>query len=281
MLGVNQERFYIVFKMLRGLVPTVRRVRLLRARYLGALTDKPPAFASQTKATQSSGSEAADISLEKLKFEDVFNASSCKDIHDVREGGYVDLDANEINKIIPEGLAGELDDEFDFTGRMSWMVRDSGKFLCRVIEEFEASKKSGETDASKKAQSRGFASPINLSGLTDRPEWPDAKVHMFRLGTEVVVSQNNTSSSGSATNQNGKEGADLKVVRGDGSVVEGLLSSVRASNEQKVPTKIVLTGKFPSCVSLLIYIRDTVLCSTVTMVCPQDGGNFKPVNYHL
>jgi hypothetical protein len=217
-------------KMLRGLVPLVRRVRFLKHRCFGALTDKPPAFASP--AAQDASPQ--ELALEKIKFEELFNASACKEIHDVREGGYVDLDSKDINTFIPEGLAGELEEEFDFSGRTSWMVRDAGKLLCRLIEDFEATK-GCKGDGAAAVQPRGFSSQIRLSGLTDRPEWTDAKLQLFRYGKEVKP-HHNSADTGS------NSGSELVVVRGDGSFVEGLLSSVKTSNNQKLPTKIVLTG---------------------------------------
>jgi hypothetical protein len=51
-----------------------------------------------------------------FRFNETFN-STCTDIHDVKEGGYIDIDRKEIDKIIPEGLAGEMEEEWDFSER--------------------------------------------------------------------------------------------------------------------------------------------------------------------
>lgn len=52
-----------------------------------------------------------------LKFSETFDASRINNIHDVKEGGYVEISQNDIDTYLPEGLAGEMEEEFDLTER--------------------------------------------------------------------------------------------------------------------------------------------------------------------
>ena len=194
-------------------------------------------------------------SLDRMKFDDKFNATACTDFHDVKEGGYVDLDPKDVAKTIPEGLAGEMNDEFDFSSRSSWMVRDTAKLLIRILEEYESTKK--VTTKNDKLP-RSYSSRIQLHGLTDRPEWTDAKMQLHYYGTELPCPSRTSSSSSSGSSRgigtepshsdnelfnggtsNGNE--DMVVVRGEGSVVESYMQSLLVEG-RKLPTKIVLTG---------------------------------------
>jgi hypothetical protein len=58
-----------------------------------------------------------DICFSQIKFEENFNASKVVDIHDVKEGGWVDLPTEELERLMPEGLAGEIFEEFEFSER--------------------------------------------------------------------------------------------------------------------------------------------------------------------
>ena len=194
-------------------------------------------------------------SLDQMKFNEKFNATACTDFHDVKEGGYVDLDPKDVAKTIPEGLAGEMNDEFDFSSRSSWMVRDTAKLLIRILEEYETTKKTMKND---KLLPRSFSSRIQLHGLTDRPEWSDAKMQLHYYGTELQCSARTSSSSSSGSSRgngtepshsdselvggsNNNSSEDMVVVRGEGSVVESYMQSLLAEG-RKLPTKIVLTG---------------------------------------
>ena len=52
-----------------------------------------------------------------IKFSEVFDASRVRNIHDVKEGGYVEISQRDIDRYLPEGLSGEMQEEFDFTER--------------------------------------------------------------------------------------------------------------------------------------------------------------------
>lgn len=50
-------------------------------------------------------------------FDEVFHVPRYEDIHDIQEGGYVDISPDELDRLLPEGLAGEMDKEFDSAER--------------------------------------------------------------------------------------------------------------------------------------------------------------------
>lgn len=173
-------------------------------------------------------------------FTDLFDASSTKDIHDIQEGGYVSVSKEDRDKYFPEGLAGEMSEEFEFTGRESWMVRDGAKILCRILEKFEASK--SKFDVSKNS-APGFRTKVNLEGLTDRSEWSDSKMKVIYYGKEI----DNTSSSSSSLPTNAGGDEKLVIVKGSGSKVENVLdnlSTMCTADSKEFPSKIVLTGNF-------------------------------------
>ena len=52
-----------------------------------------------------------------IKFGETFEASRVRNIHDVKEGGYVEISQKDMDMYLPEGLAGEMDEEFEFSER--------------------------------------------------------------------------------------------------------------------------------------------------------------------
>ena len=52
-----------------------------------------------------------------ISFDDAFDATNCEDLHDVKEGGYVNIDPNVLRTYLPEGFAGEMEEEFEVSDR--------------------------------------------------------------------------------------------------------------------------------------------------------------------
>jgi hypothetical protein len=52
-----------------------------------------------------------------IRFDEAFDAVSCQNIHDVGLGGYVEISQGMLDKYLPEGLAGEMDEEFKMSER--------------------------------------------------------------------------------------------------------------------------------------------------------------------
>jgi hypothetical protein len=177
--------------------------------------------------------------ISKTQFTEIFDASSTKDIHDIQEGGYVQLSEEDKDKYLPEGLAGEMSEEFEFSGRESWMVRDGAKLLCRILENYEASK--SKFDVSKN-KTPGYRTKVNLEGLTDRSEWSDSKMKVLYYGKEI----DNSSSASSSLPTDAGDDEKLEIVKGTGSKVENVLdnlSTICTADNKEFPSKIVLTGK--------------------------------------
>ncbi len=157
-------------------------------------------------------------------FENVFLAKNIRNIQEARVGAFIDVDANELTKHFPEGLAGDLTDEFDFSANASWMVRDSSKILCRILDEFVVGKGKSINDIEFP---KNMVSTVKLPGLTDRPEWPSAALSVRHFGKEL-------------TKPIVEEG-ELEVTSGAGSVVETCLSQLKESTAE-LPRSIILTG---------------------------------------
>ena len=123
----------------------------------------------------------------KFSFESNFHSSDKKvDIYSVQEGGYVDILQHDIDKYLPEGISGELAEEFDFSCRTALMVRDVDKLLCRIIEEFDSRKLETPTTPPK-----SFRQKIDLPDLTDRPEWSNATIRVQYYGNDLCSNFSN------------------------------------------------------------------------------------------
>ena len=71
----------------------------------------------------SSLDEEDPLSHEIYRYEVDFKAE-CKDVQLTQEGAFVVLEEDEMERYFPSGMAGELEGH-------AFMVRDSGKMLCR------------------------------------------------------------------------------------------------------------------------------------------------------
>ena len=135
------------------------------------------------------------------------------------------MDAQEVDKYLPEGLAGEMSTEFQTTRQTSWMVRESGKVLCRLIDSYEGP----DRPAALPKMSQNLVQPLNIPGLTDRKEWSNAQLSVKMYGKEMFDSN--------AGMSNGFE-----VTQGPGSRVDNCVQQVLLSNSGQVPQKVMLLG---------------------------------------
>lgn len=55
--------------------------------------------------------------FDSIRFSEAFDAVSCDNIHDVGLGGYVEVTQGQLDRYLPEGLAGEMNEEFDHSER--------------------------------------------------------------------------------------------------------------------------------------------------------------------
>ena len=66
-----------------------------------------------------------------IVFDDVFHVPRYEDIHEVPEGGYVDFSLDELDRLMPEGLAGEMDKEFASSERCALSIQQyTAAFDC-------------------------------------------------------------------------------------------------------------------------------------------------------
>ena len=63
------------------------------------------------------GGSRSGNDFSNIIFDEVFHVQRYEDIHDIQEGGYVDISPDELDRLLPEGLAGEMDKEFDSAER--------------------------------------------------------------------------------------------------------------------------------------------------------------------
>ena len=174
------------------------------------------------------------------------------DIYSVQEGGYVDLEPKELDQYFPEGLAGEMEAEFEFSGRQSWMVRDSSKLLCRILDEFKA-KSAGGGGGGGGASGPVIHKAITLPSLTDRPEWVGSTMRVQYFGKdllsppqETIAMPKSKKTKRTAMSNSGVKNpkqADLSVVSGEGSTVDACLAKLKAASGTDImPGKIMLVG---------------------------------------
>jgi len=249
----------------------VRRVASPRGRVGSLLSSSRAASAAAAAAIRAEGVEAAGAAAAAeppktdeaipYSFDKTFHVAASKagNIYAVQEGGYVDLDAKELETYMPEGLAGEMDTEFEFSGRQTWMIRDSSKLLCRILDEFRGGAGVPGLSVHKK---------VVLPHLTDRPEWKSSSLSVKWFGQELMpppletiastskgkgkgrrTAMNTAIASSSSSSSSSSEATS--IVSGEGSVVEKVMSELKglasktgsaAAKARAVPDKIVLTG---------------------------------------
>ena len=134
------------------------------------------------------------------------------------------------------------------------MIRDSSKLICRIIEEFENAGKRARGDTEFQPNRQGLAIPVEIPGLTDRNEWPDATLKAFYYGAELnkgFIRKSFTSDDKVvSSSQRNYEASDVSApastmmytVRGEGSPVEEFIKTMQADGK-KIPQRILLTGK--------------------------------------
>lgn len=157
-------------------------------------------------------------------FENVFATQNSNNIYQAREGAVFDVSASDLKKYFPEGLAGEMDEEFEFVDSASWMIRDSSKLLCRILDEFVSTK--GEKLGSLTIP-KSIVTNVSIPTLTDRSEWDSAKISVKHFGTELSVSAETLS--------------DNQTIAGEGSLVDSCINNLRQLTSE-FPKNIIVTG---------------------------------------
>ena len=104
-------------------------------------------------------------------------------------------------------------------------------FVIRLIEDFESRCKYGTGMNTPPA---GHRFPVVVPDLTNLPQWDDADIKVYNY------SNNNLNSVvGKPETDNGER----MIVRGEGSVVEGIVKKLQEQNNGELPARVMLTGK--------------------------------------
>lgn len=143
---------------------------------------------------------------------DYFIAPENSNLYAVRSGSYMQVPDNIISTTVPEGLGGEITDEFKFSHKKQWMIRDATKIICHILDNFQSDTKSSTSLSND-------ILPFSPTQFSGKPEWESAKLQISLNGRDVLK--------GTAQSN-------------DGNVPE---SYFKALKDTSVPNKIMLTGK--------------------------------------
>lgn len=150
-------------------------------------------------------------------------SSPGKNIYDVRTGAYIPVQQTDLD-LLPEGLAGEALEDFTFVSKPTWMIRDSTKLVCRMLDDFVERKESTTYTVPK-----GIARNVYFPELTDRPEWDKCKMFVSSHGEKLHEGYS-------------QDPMALTVpTMGEGSFVEHVMDKLKSSGKD-MPSKIILTG---------------------------------------
>ena len=98
------------------------------------------------------------------------------------------------------------------------------------MEDFESRCKLS-TGVSTLPAGRRF--PVVVPGLTDLPQWNNADTKVFSYSNVDL---------NAGVHKPETEGGEQMIVRGEGSVVEGVVTQLREKNNGELPARIMLTG---------------------------------------
>lgn len=145
-------------------------------------------------------------------------------------GTYVTVTDEDI-KSIPEGFAGDLDNEFLFVGGQtkSWMIRDAGKLVCSLLDDFKGRK--NDDLGGVRANRHHSKLEVPFAGLTDRAEWHDAVMNVEHYGKSLLNLPKNSLKAAGSRNLT-FSGADL---------VADTLSAIK-EQVKEFPDRIMLAG---------------------------------------
>lgn len=135
-------------------------------------------------------------------------------------------------KSVPEGFSGEINAEFEVHGDNEtdklWMIRDSSKLICKILDNFKA--KSGTQPAREVSTSQRR---VNLEdyGLRSDIEWHDAVMSVDYYGKELL----------GKPKINMKSGGDMYLASHEGDLVESYMHKIK-EEVPEVPDRILLTG---------------------------------------
>lgn len=151
------------------------------------------------------------IALKQLQ-QEYFTAPESSSLYAVRSGSYIQVSDDIVSKCVPEGLGGEIIDEFKFSHKKMWMVRDATKIICNLLDNF----KDDANSSSSLSNDIVSFTPAQFNG---KAEWDSAQLQISNNGKDVL------------------KGIVQSV---DGNAAESYFKAVKDSG---IPNKIMLTGK--------------------------------------
>lgn len=146
-------------------------------------------------------------------------------------GSYVAVTDEDVKRV-PEGFAGELEHEFLFVGLDKpkyWMIRDAGKLVCNLLDEYKMSKLDDLSNYSRHPPMK--LRNVQFEGLTDRPDWHDSVMNVQHYG-DNLMSIPKKSLKASGNRQLEYEGPDMVT-----EYMQGIKENV-----PELPTRIMLAG---------------------------------------
>jgi hypothetical protein len=165
--------------------------------------------------------------------------------------------------VLPEGFAGDMNEDIEITGKESWMIRDSSRVLCSIIDAFPAKNKvSSSTEVIAPEGSSKWRN-LDLDGYSNRPEWRSCVLNGQVYGTNVVETpklkgklKDNVSSHASIYEQDGKTAENflsaLKDRAGDNVLNKVLVTGPRGVGKSTVLTQAVMHARLSGWLCLFV-----------------------------
>jgi len=116
---------------------------------------------------------------------DYFSCNDASNLLNVRSGAYVEVPLDALTKFVPEGLNGDIKDEFKFSHKNMWMIRDTSKLVCKIIDHFETTLRSPTKSDNLVSQSVQQSLPVSHTEYINRPEWETARLKCSVFGKDV------------------------------------------------------------------------------------------------
>jgi len=122
----------------------------------------------------------------------VSNVAAFEDVKLPQKTNFVEVPA--AKGLMPEGLAGDMEDEFAMTRKRSWMIRDVSRVMCAILDDFPVKNGKARSDkvipalpsASDPAGWNDLWHSKAFPGYSDRPEWRGSLTSVQLYGAELM-----------------------------------------------------------------------------------------------
>jgi hypothetical protein len=156
-----------------------------------------------------------------------FENNNAENIFEAREGGYVNLPSDIAETVFQDGMAGDMAKEFELAGHPVWMIRDPTKILCRLVNEYEIS--IGRTENVHNFKDIAVKQDLQFSRAEP---WNSCVIQAQKFGTELLNKI--------APQYKLREEKVSSNLRNQSN---NYTDKILEAHNQKVPTKVLLTGK--------------------------------------